>query len=191
MLLLHFGGDPDILWPMSDNERLIPCIGCGALVPDIEGPNFRYPDASVPGCWKAFEELLAREFGEYRYPPVHRLSVDAYAVQHPGRETRQTIQSVNVHLIALCISIERKYPYDKVTELMRGAVHVFEEDFCWLDPPKKRGKLTVLDVIRAEDLREHVERVQLWALSVWGAWSPHHAAVRSYCDRLEQKRSRP
>jgi hypothetical protein len=33
---------------MDEPMDLIPCIGCGALVPDIDGPNFRYPDAASP-----------------------------------------------------------------------------------------------------------------------------------------------
>ena len=176
---------------MKRSSGLIPCVGCRAMVPDIEGQNFRYPGASVPGCWEVFGKILAKEFGEFRYPPVHRLSVDAYAAQHPGLETKQTIQSVNVHLIALCLSIERKYPANKVTDIMRGAVHVFEKEFFWLDPPENRGKITALDVEKAADLQDHVERVQLWALSVWGAWSFHHDTIRAYCDRLEQLRSMP
>jgi hypothetical protein len=175
--------------PMQKENTFIDCIGCGAKVADIEGPNFRYPNASVPGCWKVFGEIMAKEFGEFRYPAIHRLSVDAYAAQHPGTETRQTIQSVNVHLIALCLFIERKYPAPKVTDMMRGAVHMFEKELCWLEPPEKRGKFTVLDVIEAKYLQEHVERVQLWALSVWGAWSAHYNIIRSYCDRLESNRS--
>ena len=175
--------------PMHKEDSLIKCVGCGAEVADIEGPNFRYPNASVPGCWKEFGAIRAREFGDFRYPAGHRLSVDAYAAQHPGSETLQTIQSVNVHLIALCLSIERKYPFNKVTDLMRGAVHIFEKDFFWLEPPEKRGKITVLDVIEAKNLQEHVERVQLWALSVWGSWSAHHPTIRVYCDRLETTRS--
>ena len=170
---------------MQEKQKLILCPGCGAGFPDIEGPNFRYPAASIPGCWKVFGDIMAREFGEFRHPSVHRLSVDAYAAQHPGREIRQTIQSVNVHLIALCLFIERKYPAEKVTGLMRGAVHIFEDELFWLEPPDRRGKFTVLDVARAGTLQEHVELVQVWALSVWGAWSAHYSTIRSYCDRLE------
>ena len=178
-------GNPVILGLMQENSPTIVCPGCSARFPDIQGPNFRYPDASVPGCWQVFGEILAREFGEFRYPAIHRLSVDAYAAQHSGNETLQTIQSVNIHLIALCLFIERKYPAAKVTDLMRGAVSMFKNELAWFEPPETRGRFTVLDVVEAKNLQEHVERVQLWALSVWGAWRNHYGTVRAYCDRLE------
>ena len=74
-----------------------PCAGCGALVPVTDGPTHPYIGAS-PGCWAIYGEVLAREYGEYAYPPVHRLTVDAYAAQHPGVPSRRSIQSVAIHL---------------------------------------------------------------------------------------------
>ena len=44
-----------------------------------------------------------RELGELRNPDIHRLSVDTYAVQHPGVPERRSIQSVAVHLMCLCL----------------------------------------------------------------------------------------
>jgi hypothetical protein len=51
------------------------------------------------------------EYGPLDYPDVHRLTVDTYAVQHPGRPTPQTIQSVTVHLISLSCVLERGSPF--------------------------------------------------------------------------------
>src|SRR5438105_15652536 len=56
--------------------KLVPCVGCGALVPDIGGPTHRYIGAS-PGCWQAYGELLPTG-------TAHLLVVDVYAAQHPG-----------------------------------------------------------------------------------------------------------
>ena len=87
--------------------NLRPCVGCGALVPEIEGPTHRYLGAS-PGCWAVYGEVLEKEYGDYlRYAPVHRLTVDAYAAQHPGVPSPQSIQSVAVHLIRLHLVLER------------------------------------------------------------------------------------
>ncbi len=61
-----------------------PCVGCGArFLASVEGPTHEYMLAS-PGCWAAFTELIAREFGDPAYGALHRHAVDAYAVQHPG-----------------------------------------------------------------------------------------------------------
>jgi hypothetical protein len=70
------------------------------LVPDVEGPVHRYLESS-PGCWRLYGEVLAREYSDLAFWAAHRLTVDSYAVQHPGRSSPQTIQSVCVHLLSL------------------------------------------------------------------------------------------
>jgi hypothetical protein len=40
----------------------VPCVGCGGLVPDVEGPSHRYMLAS-PGCWAAYTETLSEPPG--------------------------------------------------------------------------------------------------------------------------------
>ena len=82
-------------------HALVRCPGCGALVPDVPGLPHPYIGASA-GCWEIFGQILAKEYGDYGYPiTTHQLTVDAYAVQHPGQPERRSIQSVNSHLISL------------------------------------------------------------------------------------------
>ena len=88
--------------------KRIACPGCGALVPDTPGPTHRYIGA--PGAvLGALREVLAREYSDFRYASVHQLTVDSYAAQHPGEPSRQSIQSVAVHLISLHLMLERGY----------------------------------------------------------------------------------
>ncbi len=169
---------------MDSSPPLIPCIGCRALVSASDGPTFRYPDAASPGCWAVFGEILAREYSDANYWRVHRLTVDAYAVQHPGRPTPQTIQSANVHLIALCCTLERDYSFERSTRLMQRAVERHKGEFAWLEPPAERGAITVLDVVQAGTPAEHATLVTRWARSVWEAWAAHHPAVRAWVDRV-------
>jgi hypothetical protein len=75
------------------------CPGCGLELPEHDGPTHAYIGAS-PACWALY--------GELRYPPSHRLTVDVYAVQHPGGDERRAIQSVALHLMALCLVLERE-----------------------------------------------------------------------------------
>jgi len=56
-----------------------------------DGPAHAYM-LSSPGCWAAYGELLAREYSDSAYRRLHRLSVDAYALQHPGIDTPQSPQ---------------------------------------------------------------------------------------------------
>ena len=98
---------------MSEKESI--CPGCGAIFPEGAFPPQRYGVASKE-CWQAFNTMLAKENMNFGYPEVHRLVVDAYAVQHPQnfelqkslgiskRFVEASIQSIAVHLIALYIS---------------------------------------------------------------------------------------
>ena len=155
-------------------------MGCGALVPDVEGPTHRYLGAS-PGCWDLYGKLLAKEYADYeRFAPIHRLTVDAYAAQHPGTPSPQSIGSVGVHLVRLHLQLERGLPHDRANAAMLGISSRLKGDFVWLDPPANLGEVTVLDVLDARDPEEHMELVRVWAASVWAAWEAHHATVRGW-----------
>ncbi|MEA2573500.1 MAG: hypothetical protein QOH93_798 [Chloroflexia bacterium] len=165
---------------------LIPCVGCGALVPDIDGPTHRYIGAS-PGCWQAYGELLARGYGgpgvNPGFGPVHRLAVDSYAAQHPGVPGKQSSQSVAAHLFVLCVVLERGVdPSFATTAIIQFVEKNKARGLAWMEPPPSLGDLTVLDVLSAGSTQDHNSRVMRWAASVWEAWKPHHATVRAWAD---------
>jgi hypothetical protein len=135
-----------------------------------------------------YGEVLAREYGEYRYPAFHRLTVDTYSVQHPGTPSRQSIQSVAVHLVSLQLVLERGYSSEQATEGIRRALG-HRQDFHWLEPPSPLGNLTILDVRNATNYLQHETMVQRWAESVWQAWFPHHETIRHWAKG--ERRSTP
>jgi Family of unknown function (DUF5946) len=49
-------------------DPLVPCLGCGALVPDSDGPGptHAYMLAS-PGCWALYGEVSSREYSDLAY----------------------------------------------------------------------------------------------------------------------------
>jgi hypothetical protein len=155
-----------------------PCPGCGLLLPDVDGPTHAYIGAS-PACWARYGELLAREFGKLRNPAIHRLSVDTYAVQHPGVPERRSIQSVAVHLMGLCLVLERGWEPQDATKRIGGLVERARPE--WLEPPAANGALTVEHVLSTPP-EEHAERVREWAGDVWSAWRSHHTAVHAWLD---------
>jgi hypothetical protein len=130
---------------MDAAQRLVRCVGCGAPVPDVDGPTHAYIGAS-PRCWQAYGELLARDYGEGRAPPIVELAVDAYAVQHPGVPGRRSGQSVAIHLMILCLVLERGLDPARATRARRHYTH---RAFPWLAPPASQGEVTVLDVLAA------------------------------------------
>lgn len=158
------------------------CFSCGGEYPDIQGPVHRYMK-STPGCWTVYGEVLAREYSNPEYFEIHRLTVDAYAVQHPGSTDRQSIQSVGVHLIRLCLFLEHGLTAENANDAMLEAgknKHRFE----WLQPPANPGEITAADVAKAKNVTEHKELVRAWAQSVWDAWSVHHDKIRSWLPTL-------
>jgi hypothetical protein len=162
----------------------IACIGCGASFEQRDGPTHRYMESS-PGCWAAFGQVLALEYSEASYARAHRLSVDAYAVQHPGRPSPQSVQSVALHLISLCLILEQGLDFGEATDAIRAAADA-KGRFCWLPPPPLRGERTVADVLGSVDGDDHQKRVRSWAASAWAAWASHHATVRSWLSPREE-----
>jgi len=171
---------------------MIKCYGCGALVEDIEGKPHKYIGASQ-GCWNLYTEILAKEYGEYNYPEhTHRLTVDTYAIQHPGclpeqspkgmaraeQPERQSIQSVNVHLISLYAVLVMKLRGRDATKLISKILRG-NPAFEWLEPPVPNGTITVVDVLKVTTQEEHEASVKKWAEDVFGCWfSKHGEAIK-------------
>jgi hypothetical protein len=156
----------------------IPCVGCGALVPNVDGSTFRYPDAASPECWAIQSESLADAHGAPWTPIALNLAVDAYAVQHPCRVTPQTKQSGIVHLISLCCMLERGQGAGHATAVMRRAIRRDRRAFEWLSPLGLGGAVTERGVVGAGISAERETRAHDWASSVRAAWSDHHQRIR-------------
>lgn len=166
--------------PVRLPMAMIPCFGCGAQVPDIDGPVHAYM-ASTPGCWQTYGEVLAAEYGDVTYWPAHQLTVDAYAVQHPTNPDRRNRQSVAVHLISLHLVLERDVAPQHAPKARSHHVKRHRATgFPWMDPPPCRGTVTVADVVGAANAEEHFERVRRWADAAWQAWASHHSQVRAW-----------
>lgn len=159
---------------------LIRCLGCGALVPDVDGSTHEYM-LSAPGCWSFFNEVAVQQY-EIASFDLRRLAVDAYAVQHPGTTDRRAIQSVAVHLISLYFVLERGLKPSEATDKMRRAL-TDKSRFVWLEPPPSMGDITVVDMVNISDPTEHKAMVNRWARSAWQAWSTHHAQIRQWAGR--------
>lgn len=167
---------------MADRPETEPCFSCGAEVPEMDGPTHDYM-LSSPGCWAVYGEVLAREYGNPTYMANHRLTVDAYAVQHPGEPVPAAKRSVLFHLISLCAVFERGIGQAGATRLLqRLGADKFEPER--LEPPENLGEVTVVDVHETADRDAHLAAVERWARSAWEAWSPHHLYVRRRFDDL-------
>ena len=159
---------------MTAMER---CLGCGASFPHEEGPAHRYMIGSA-ACWRHYGAILTHEYSRPELGAVHRLSVDTYAVQHPGGRSRQAIQSVGLHLarlmILLATSLSPKEANDVMLRLGRR-----KASLEYLERPAIFS-MTVAEVAPFTGTENHAQRVTLWARSAWHDWKAHHDTIRTW-----------
>lgn len=115
--------------------------------------------------------------------------VDCYAVQHPGSaiHDRRQRQSVAVHLISLCLLLEHDRPAAFVSAARaRTSRRVLPAlgvtQWPYLVPPADAGAVTAARVHRAAGPDELADRLVLWTVSAWSAWSAHHQLIRSWAE---------
>lgn len=158
------------------------CSDCGVVLPAGTAASHSYLGASS-SCWSLYGMILAREFSDPAYMRVHRMTVDAYCAQHPGAPERRAIQSINVHLAGLYITVEKRLSGDFARKVIGALIAHDRDGFRWLAPPADLGKVRVVDIISAEDADAHGEAVEAWGASVWSAWSAHHAHIFQLTER--------
>ena len=159
---------------------LLPCPGCGLVAEPAHGPAHAYIGAS-PGCWATFTALMVEPFDG---AGTGQLLTDAYAAQHPGVPERRAIQSVCLHLILLCATLEREWPSQRAVHLRRRALARPPTAWRWLDPQLPLGSLTIAHVATAADATQRSARLRTWAEDVWSAYGAHHCEVRRWVDAV-------
>lgn len=158
------------------------CVGCGATVPVVQGPVHRYMTAA-PGCWVMFADRLAPMYHNPHFTTARQLSVDAYAVQHPGSPNSQAIQSVAAHLLSLYAYIELNQPVTGAPRLLARATSV-KALYVWLTPPSYVPRRTVADMPHTADPTVVTVAAWEWARAAWDAWRAHHAQVAEWYTEL-------
>ncbi len=166
---------------MAENVPVIACIGCGRMVPDIEGPTHRYLE-SAPGCWAAYTSLPFGGMAGRADLPHGAMTVDAYAVQHPGRPGPSSTPSVWIHLAAMQLVLEGGWPADRLVDIRR-AVADANDGWPWLTPPGSMGGTGAVDVTLAP-AADVAAVVRAWVDAAYGAWADCHPAVRILTARL-------
>lgn len=151
------------------------CIWCGLKSEILHGNTHKYLESS-PGCWASYGEILEREFSNLDYLVVHGLTVDAYALQHPGIKCPQTISSVNVHLASLYSYFQLGSSINKLSHVRKFIVK-HKESFKWLEPPKDITAMNSTNILMATSATKHHELVHAWARYVFDQWHEHHSIV--------------
>ena len=130
-----------------------------------------------PGCWRMYYELQDWKnslIGGDGMTTAQHL-VDAYAAQHATNPDRRNRQSVTVHLMSLCASLE----YDLSGRQRRAMIGNWtHHDYRVLRPCPDHYPVTVRDVKDAAG-DERQEVVEEMAKSTWSVWSIHHSEIRA------------
>ena len=170
--------------PRNKRMELQPCPGCGGCFAGTTGAT--HPSMLLsPGCWGRFGEVLAREYSHSALLATHRLSVDTYAVQHPGSTERRAVQSIGLHLARLMIQLRDPAPPRETNDIMLGLSQA-KASLPYLEPPKSYA-LTVADIPLAGPLAEHIAAVHRWAAEAWAAWQPHHKFIESWVETVQRR----
>lgn len=147
--------------------NMLICKMCGANVPEGFG-----------SCRAVFEAVCAREYSEPGFAAVHLLTVDAYTLQHSEEHGPR---SNAFHLMRLGRLLERGEDASLGHRPPREVGKAFEERyrrFPFLEPPRDRGELTVVDVHGVQQPEAYARQVRAWARAVWEAYQAHHDWAR-------------
>jgi hypothetical protein len=157
------------------------CLGCGACFLPIDGPVHAYMTSS-PACFAAFSTMLAAEYSDPALLQTHRLTVDTYAVQHPGNAAdRRAVQSVGLHLARLYVQLESEWsPPETNAVMLDFSQH--KSSLVALDPPSA-FRMTIADVLPACGLGGHAEIVRKWAKTTWADCALHHRYIADWVGR--------
>jgi hypothetical protein len=162
---------------MTEPETEV-CPGCRAVLPRGDGPTHRYIGAS-PTCWALYSTL------NYETPLApaanNALIVDAYAVQHPGVPSAQSIQSVAVHLVTLYGILEIGEPVEKALWMRQQLVSERDSPkrgrFTWLTPPDFSGSITIAAITSQPTPEERTALAVQYVVNVWQLWSQEYREV--------------
>ena len=160
------------------------CPGCGSRLDPVEGTTHAYMTSS-PACWSAFNQVLEREYSNPALMEIHSLTVDTWAVQHPGDGSRRAIQSVGLHLARMLVQLEQglsgKAAYAAMANFAARKTELPEL------PPRAAYSMTVADVADAVESEDHISAIHRWAETTWRDWSDQHDFIRDWVRGVSSK----
>lgn len=154
------------------------CFACGGSFAAAPGGATHAYMLSSPGCWAAYGEVLTREYSDAGlFQAVHRLTVDAYALQHPGDPSdRRAVQSFWLHGASLWMVLRLGQPQESATQALGRLSRLSFDD---RPTGEVRFASTHADLL-AGPIGEHAARAQMWARASLDAWQEAHGEF----DRL-------
>ncbi len=152
---------------------------CGYSAQPVTTDPHRYIPATA-ACWACFNEVLARDYADrLLFDAAHRITVDAYAAQHPRDHPSK---SLTAHLVGLYAVFELGLSHAMAGARLKDFVEQSGE-FPTLEAPTSNWSLTIADVAAAKTRNEQISAARTWAHQVWTSWSAQHAAIAALAGR--------
>ncbi len=153
---------------MTNNITIARCPSCGAI-----GVN------SIEACQTKFATMLEREFSNPDFFKAHRLTIDAYSLQHPEQYMLSS-KSAATHLTGMCWSMEHGYSQHLPSTLKKWVDGARTYTRIIPPSPLSRGEITFNHVFEIYDPEQYFIAVTEWAKSAWNAWSIHWPQARKW-----------
>ncbi|MFA5035197.1 MAG: DUF5946 family protein [Candidatus Margulisiibacteriota bacterium] len=146
------------------------CPECGALGFD-----------GVEDCQAAFAKLIAKEFSNQSLFRAHRLTVDAYCLQHP-EQYMVSSKSAAAHLAGMCWSLEKDHSLNFPPILKKWVDGARTYARVKPPPPLSRGELNLNHMKGISDPDKYFAAALEWSRSAWNAWSEHKPQARDWVE---------
>jgi Family of unknown function (DUF5946) len=122
------------------------------------------------------EEWKASLTADHDAPTLIQHLVDSYAAQHAANPDRRNRQSVAVHLMSLCASLEQGIPGTRLRQMIGTWTH---REYSLLAPMPNAYQLTVRNLADAAE-QDRAALVRDMATATWAAWYGHHDQIRAW-----------
>jgi hypothetical protein len=110
---------------------------------------------------------------------IHQHCVDAYTAQHADSNTKPI--SITFSLVGLYLFLEKKYTGKQVQQ---AHMHMARNKKAWpsFTFPKKRGDISIADVISALPGEARDIMIKKWCASVWGSYKDNHEIIAALVE---------
>ncbi len=111
---------------------------------------------------------------------IHQYIVDAHTAQMAHARTKPI--SIVYALIGLYLAVEQKYTGKQVQQA-HIKLSKSKKGLPKINLPKKRGEITITDVLRVPPGSKRDKMIKQWCASVWKAFGNNSEAIVEYCNR--------
>jgi hypothetical protein len=153
---------------------LIPCPGCGAVLPATGGELDERFNATA-ACRALYHEVLYATLALQDPEFTHQVAIDAYAAQHAGPHVKPI--TVAFALVGLYLVWERGFTGRQV-QRVHTALAPKTKAWPRFSAPDACPWLTVQHPAASPDERR-VEAIREWSHSVWQVWKPEEERIAS------------